>query len=998
MAEDEFDNHILHIEDSNEFPDILTGLDPEINVPIRQPECNILFAENLPQQTIEPNTFSCLSINIDGIKNKSEEFQLQLNLNNNFRPSVLGVCETKLTDIRASMHNIPGYQLITNNYMGNKGGVALYIREGITFIPKPQLTFIIPGIETVFADIIINGETKTVGMIYRRAMDITIPDFADEITSRILENLRNNKAYLMGDFNINLLRYRDSANIANFYHTMMSHGFRPMITKPTRVTPNTATLIDNIYTNDISNIVQSSVIITAVSDHYTIYTKYTTNDNPVNNNIQIINYRKFTDESLNNFKIAIEELNCDEIDSIDDACEAFNYLHNYLTDKFEICFPLKQKRITDRDIKKPWITGEILTAIKLKQRLSRKYTKYPLTYGADYRRQKNLVARTIKTARETYFQNILERDFGDSKKTWNTINKILGKTKPKNSNCIKIENIIIDNPKEIATKFNEYFNSIPTTLSNSIDNTNNATYDEFLINPLPQSQPFDATTNDEIKSVIEGMKDSNSTGIDCLTTKIIKLNVNALTPILKTLVNKSLSQGKFPEKLKTAKIIPVFKNKDKTEISNYRPISILPVISKIYERVFYNRLYNYFNFNNLFSESQYGFRSGRSTELALLKFSEDIIHSFNDGKNTVATFMDLSKAFDCVNHEILLKKLEHYGINRICIQWVQSYITNRQHYSSWNENNSPTCSLNIGVPQGSILGPLLFLIYINDIVNSSQALTFVLFADDTTVYTSHKYIDTAINSMNNELQRVAKWFDANKLSLNVSKTQTMLLSRKKKLTPSISVSIKDQEIARVAKTKFLGVVVDEHLTWKDHIALISNKISKSCGIIFQIRNSLTDSAKKLIYNSLIHPYITYCLNVYASTYPTNLKPLELSQKRAIRALSVVGRRDHTAPLFEHWRILPIKNQITYSSAIFAFKDINNLIDSNNFLTFNNNPQYNLRNNDNLRIPQTSNTHSQKFLKYRAVKDWNAISIDIKQSNTLANFKRKLKVHLMSAID
>jgi len=843
MAEDEFDNHILHIEDSNHFPDVLTGL----------------------QQTIEQNTFSCLSINIDGIRNKFEEFQIQLNLNNKFRPSVIGVCETKLTDSRASMHNIPGYQLITNNHRGNKGGVALYIRDGITFIAKPQLTFIIRGIETIFADIIINGVTRTVGMIYRRAVDITISDFADKIVSDVLENLGNNRSYLMGDFNINLLQYRDCVNIANFYHTMMSHGFRPMITKPTRVTPNTATLIDNIYTNDITNIVQSSVIISAVSDHYPVYTKYNTNDNQVNNNIQIINYRKFTDESLNNFKIAIDELNCDEISLIDDACESFNYLHNYLTDKFEICFPLKQKRVTDRDIKKPWITGEILTAVKLKQKLSRKCKKYPRTYGAEYRRQKNLVARTIKAARETYFQNTLSRDFGDSKKTWNTINKILGKIKPKNSNCIKSENEIINNPKEIATKFNEYFNSIPTTLSNSIINADNATYEEFLPNPLPESHPFYETTNIEIKSIIEGIKDSNSAGIDCLTTKVIKSNANALTPILKILINKSLSQGKFPEKLKTAKIIPVFKNKDKTEVSNYRPISILPVISKIYERVFYNRLYNYFSYNNLFSESQYGFRSGRSTELALLKFSEDIINSFNNGKNTVATFMDLSKAFDCVNHEILIKKLEYYGVNRICIQWVQSYITDREHYTSWNESNSPTCLLNIGVPQGSILGPLLFLIYINDIVNSSNSLTFVLFADDTTIYSSHKNIDTAINMMNNELQRVAKWFDANKLSLNVSKTQTMLLSRKKKLTPSISVFIKEQEIIRVAKTKFLGVVVDEHLTWKDHIALISNKISKSCGIIFQIRNSLTDSAKKLIYNSLIHPYVTYCLNVYVIT-------------------------------------------------------------------------------------------------------------------------------------
>ncbi|KAF7685156.1 RNA-directed DNA polymerase from mobile element jockey, partial [Cucumispora dikerogammari] len=364
---------------------------------------------------------------------------------------------------------------------------------------------------------------------------------------------------------------------------------------------------------------------------------------------------------------------------------------------------------------------------------------------------------------------------------------------------------------------------------------------------------------------------------------------------------------------------------------------------------------------------------------------------------TVATYMDLSKAFDCVNHEVLLAKLGHYGVDSVSRNWIKSYLLDRSHLVCWNKQSSPICTLNIGVPQGSILGPLLFLIYINDIVNSSNRLSFVLFADDTTVYTTGKNFNECIAHMNNELVNISNWFMSNKLTLNVDKTQVMFFSRRKKPPPNTQVTLRGQQIVNVTKTKFLGVIVDEKLNWKEHIAYIASKVSKSNGVLFRIRNSLTIAAKNLLYHSLIHPYLTYCINVYASTYETNLRPLTLCQKRVIRTLAHACRHDHFLPLFCQWKILPFKQTINFSASVFVYKNVNHLSYSEGEFFTMNDQMYNLRNNVNLHLSLNRSTQAQLFLKYRAVKIWNSIPLEVRTSRTISNFKRKLKQYLFDQL-
>ena len=517
------------------------------------------------------------------------------------------------------------------------------------------------------------------------------------------------------------------------------------------------------------------------------------------------------------------------------------------------------------------------------------------------------------------------------------------------------------------------------------------------MNPIPEQPIFTPANENEVKAIIYDLKNSSSTGWDNIPTNIIKEISGVIVAPLTQLINKSLQQGVFPDALKIAKISPIYKSKSKTDVKNYRPISVLPVLSKVFEKVFYSRLYAHFVSRNLLSQNQYGFQAGKNTEHALLKFTGDIIDGFDRGKVTVATFMDLSKAFDCVNHEILLAKLEHYGLNSIDKNWVKSYLLDRKHLVTWNKKLSTISTLNIGVPQGSILGPLLFLIYINDIVNTSDSVSFVLFADDTTVYSTGDNLDDSIANMNNQLINISNWFTSNKLTLNVDKTQVMMFSRRTTPIPNTHVELRGQAIANVSKAKFLGVIVDEKLNWKDHVSFVASKLSKSCGILYKVRNCLTTSAKNMLYYSLIHPFLTYCINVYASTYKTNLRPIFLSQKRVIRTLSHASRRDHTLPLFCQWNILPMSHIINFSAALFAYKVLNNLTYSENDFLTRNNPVHNLRNRMDLHIHYNSSTQTQLFIKYRAAKAWNSIPIEIRSSGSLVTFKRKLKLHLFELV-
>ena len=327
--------------------------------------------------------------------------------------------------------------------------------------------------------------------------------------------------------------------------------------------------------------------------------------------------------------------------------------------------------------------------------------------------------------------------------------------------------------------------------------------------------------------------------------------------------------------MKIAKVAPIFKSGKKELLTKYRAISVLSCFSKILERIMYNRVYNYLNYNNLHFRKQFGFRKGHSTDRALITLIDSIYDSFNQNKYTLGVFIDLSKAFDTVNHNILIDKLNSYGIKSNSLKWFSSYLSNRKQFVQAGAIKTSSLDSICGVSQGSILGPLLFIIYVNDFCCVSKIFEPIIFADDTNLFFSHKSIKELFHIANLELNKVFKCFNANKLSLNKDKTKYTFFhrAREKDNIPLKlpSLFINDREIKRITSIKYLEVLIDEHLTWKKHIAVIENKASKNLGLLHRVKGVLDSTALKSLYFSFIHSYLNYGNIVWASASTTKLK-------------------------------------------------------------------------------------------------------------------------------
>jgi hypothetical protein len=432
----------------------------------------------------------------------------------------------------------------------------------------------------------------------------------------------------------------------------------------------------------------------------------------------------------------------------------------------------------------PWITHGIIKSIKFRDILYRKLLSTPSdapNYNAlnmNLKTYRSLLKRIIRESKRVYFSSIFQKYKHNLKQTWYTINSILCKSK---KNTTKLSEILIDGKKytndlEIATQFNNYFVGIGPTLSNRINVSDNVSHHRYLTRRILCSFKFDLVTEDNVLKIINSLQLKNSYGHDGISVRILKGIAPSILKAITLIINQSLITGIFPDKLKIARVIPLFKKGTATDMNNYRPISLLTATSKVFEKVAFTQLYSYFQMNNLFHGSQYGFRPLHSTELAALDLVDRVSFDLENKNNSIAIYMDLSKAFDTLDHDILLSKLHYYGIEGSSLDWFKSYLSNRKQYVDINDATSSHATISTGVPQGSILGPLLFIIYINDIPASSNYFKPILYADDTTLLSTFDIKDITQENINNfalkinsELANVYAWLCTNKLSLNKKK-------------------------------------------------------------------------------------------------------------------------------------------------------------------------------------------------------------------------------------
>ena len=426
--------------------------------------------------------------------------------------------------------------------------------------------------------------------------------------------------------------------------------------------------------------------------------------------------------------------------------------------------------------------------------------------------------------------------------------------------------------------------------------------------------------------------------------------------------------------------------------SNYRP-AVLPVFSKVIERLMYNRLFDFINENRLLYKYQFGFQKGKSTSMALIMLVDRISEALEKGEYVIGVFLDFSKAFDTVDHQILIEKLKLYGINGTEIEWFKDYLHNRTQYVTYNGEKSTSRHITCGVPQGSILGPLLFLIYINDLSTVSKDLFSILFADDSNMFIAGKNINDLSSKMNLALKDIQEWLCANKLSLNVLKTHYMVFTTQRKVVPDIKLVIFNSVIERVYVTKFLGVQIDSKLNWKDHIKYIRKKLSKSVGIMYKARKKLTKPSLINLYYSIANPHFIYCNQVWGNAHKTILEPMHKIQKKFIRIITSSPYRAHTQPLFVANHMLDLYDINNYMSAIFMYNvlrtDKFTLFSS--FYTLNNEVHdHDTRTAHDVHVPFARKCVRRFSIKIHGALVWNNIPDAIRNSDTPVSFKRAVK--------
>ena len=461
--------------------------------------------------------------------------------------------------------------------------------------------------------------------------------------------------------------------------------------------------------------------------------------------------------------------------------------------------------------------------------------------------------------------------------------------------------------------------------------------------------------------------------------------------------NLSLLHGEFPDSMKLAKIIPLFKKGDKLEIGNYRPISLLSSFSKILEKIVFTRMIAFLKKYDILSNFQFGFREKHSTVHALMSFVEKIAHSIDSSSHTVGIFLDFSKAFDTINHEILLYKLANIGVRGKALEWFRSYLSNRRQFVFLNEQASDFKNITCGVPQGSLLGPLLFIIYINDFHKSSNAMSFILFADDTNLFFSHSDPNIIVDVINAELRKILEWIRANKLSLNLLKTNYILFSNS--LTSlSTDIILDNTPLEQVSHTKFLGVVVDSKLSWKLHVENICKTISRNVGIINRLKSHLPQRSLLMLYSSLILPYLNYGLLLWGNTYQTLVEKVLLLQKKVIRIICNAPFLAHTDPLFLEHNILKINDLYLLHLGEFMYKFNSGTLPFAFHDMFKQNRtfhKYPTRQSEEFHLPFLRTFFAQKTFIFEGPKFWNTLRVDLKNSPSLSVFKRNLKKSLLA---
>lgn len=680
--------------------------------------------------------------------------------------------------------------------------------------------------------------------------------------------------------------------------------------------------------------------------------------------------------------------------------------HNYSNLEHKIKTSIEKNKITKMKIlnkpKENWINKNIITTINNRNTLWRKTKKEPKNKEIykDFIKERNKVTVDIAKTKQKYYYGAFKKCDKNPKKTWALINSLSKNKNQSHYIPIRLESDsgTITDPQQICECFNSYFTTIGIKLSEQIPSnyhciSSTSSSQSSCDNDLTHLTP---TTANEVLKIISELDSNVSAGIDGINTKCLKCIKPLIAKELAACVNTSLKEGIFPDSLKTAKVTPIFKSGSKSEAGNYRPISVLPILSKVYEKILHNRLLMYLDSINFLFTRQYGFRSQSNTLSATVDLVTKIKNNIDSKNIAVGIFIDLKKAFDTVSHSLLLHKLKCIGIKGNAFNIFESYLSNRNQIVKIDQHESSPLPITCGVPQGSILGPLLFLIYINNLHELELQGHLTLYADDTCLFYFGRSLDDVIQRAQKDLDLLAEWFKYNLLTINITKTSYVVFAAKNKiLKENQHLYINGETIERKYQEKYLGLILDSGLTWKAHIDYIKPKITSLTGALRNVVHLLPKPIRINIYNALVKPHLEYLIEVWGTAAITNIKLLQVSQNKVIKVLFHYDYLTPTKKLYTETKLLNLKQIYTYKTCILIRKIINKEIHSE--ITFTEKNKYltkTLRNADNIFLPLPRTRYGSENLMYEGAKMYNKLPKNLKETASNNVFKKALHLHIL----
>lgn len=796
---------------------------------------------------------------------------------------------------------------------------------------------------------------------------------------------------ICGDLNIDFQKNdNDKSSLENIFKMF---DLTSTIKGPTRINKSSATQIDYIITN-IKTEYETSILELGISDHTAQVINFNSYNDQQNNQVKI-SKRSFTDMNKHNYTNLLINIDWSELYSIDDVNLAYEFFEHKIKICFDLAFPSRNIK-TQSSLKKPWITRGIKISCKNKRFLilMKNYTQnlFILNYIKKYCR---ILKQTINTSKQNYYNNKIKLSTNKIKTTWNCINENTNKKREQKPEKIILKtnhNVTIEDAKMVAQNFQQYFLDEPINLTNNL--TSIKTSNDYIKNCVfstHNSFHFYPLVEQDIVRIVKRLKTKETAGYDELPITLIKENINLLKKPLTFITNLSFTTGTFPDNLKIAKIIPIYKKGEKAIISNYRPISVLPSVSKIIELAVKEQIVSYLDIKKILTAAQFGFREGRNTTDAIYSLINNINNCLESKCHPLCIFCDLTKAFDCVDHQYLLEKLYFYGFRGVSYEWFQSYLHNRKMYVELKDIvdnelvpvRTDRKIMKCGVPQGSILGPVLFLLYINDLVYNFTMVQFSLFADDTSLLFKNPSPECTeiLNNLND-------WFSANKLILNLSKTHCITFHPGYNYTQQ-DLHLNLGTISSVEDVKFLGVYLDESLKWKRHLVELNNRLSSAVYAIFIIRKNVGFQTSLTVYYAYFQSILQYGIEFWGDS--TGVAATFRIQKKAIRSICCLRPRDSCREHFKKLRIMTLVNLYLFRVSIIIFRNKTSLIKHSD------NHNYDTRQNNLYLLPQYNYNVTRKSTFYNGIKIFNHLPSNIKNIMSLNQFKRKLRHLLLNKV-